>query len=123
MSNVINFPICRGHKEQHWYGGRGFDTKQQVIDSMSDRDWLRIGPPYGSHRAPGGGEEGMSEKELRELAAALERAHRIVTEALARLDGEAAVMPSRIDPRIASLEAIEAKRNVTATFRERSQSA
>jgi hypothetical protein len=40
--NVTNFPICRHIKGQHWYGGRGFDTKQEVIDCMSDRDWRRI---------------------------------------------------------------------------------
>ena len=41
--NVINFPICRyGEDGHHWYGGRGFDTKQEVIDSMSDKDWRRI---------------------------------------------------------------------------------
>ena len=39
---VVNFPICRGIKGRHWYGGRAFDTKQEVIDSMSDRDWRRI---------------------------------------------------------------------------------
>ena len=40
--NVINFPLCRGINGRHWYGGRGFDTKQEVIDSMSDKDWRRI---------------------------------------------------------------------------------
>jgi hypothetical protein len=42
MSGVVNFPIVHGMKGRHWYGGRGFKTKQQVIDSMSDRDWRRI---------------------------------------------------------------------------------
>jgi hypothetical protein len=40
--NVINFPICRHIKGRHWYGGRGFLAKQDVIDAMSDRDWRRI---------------------------------------------------------------------------------
>jgi hypothetical protein len=41
--NVINFPVCRhGDDDRHWYGGRGFKTKQEVIDTMSDRDWRRI---------------------------------------------------------------------------------
>jgi hypothetical protein len=40
--NVINFPCCRGYKGRHWYGGREFATKQEVIDSMSDTDWSRI---------------------------------------------------------------------------------
>jgi hypothetical protein len=40
--NIVNFPICRGINGRHWYGGRGFDTKQGVIDSMSDKDWRRI---------------------------------------------------------------------------------
>ena len=35
--NVINFPICRHIKGRHWYGGRGFLTKQEVIDTMSER--------------------------------------------------------------------------------------
>jgi hypothetical protein len=39
---VVNFPVCRWVKGRHWYGGRGFKTKQDVIDSMSDRDWRRI---------------------------------------------------------------------------------
>ena len=39
----------------------------------------------------------MTEKELRDLADLLERATRIVAGALGRLDGQAAVMPSRID--------------------------
>jgi hypothetical protein len=40
--NIINFPICRHIKGRHWYGGRGFNTKQEVVDTMSDRDWRRI---------------------------------------------------------------------------------
>jgi hypothetical protein len=40
--NVINFPVCRGRKGRHWYGGREFKTKQEVVDSMSDKDWRRI---------------------------------------------------------------------------------
>ena len=51
--SVVNFPVCRwlqhalvGPKQVaeglHWYGGRGFKTKQEVIDSMSDADWRRI---------------------------------------------------------------------------------
>ena len=40
--NVINFPICRNINGHHWYGGRGFNTKQEVIDAMSDKDWRRI---------------------------------------------------------------------------------
>ena len=51
--SVVNFPVCRflGHalvgptavaEGLHWYGGRGFKTKQAVIDSMSDKDWRRI---------------------------------------------------------------------------------
>ena len=41
--NVIIFPICRHGKDgRHWYGGRGFLAKQDVIASMSDRDWRRI---------------------------------------------------------------------------------
>jgi hypothetical protein len=42
VSNVVNFPVCRGGNGRHWYGGRGYKTKQEVIDSMSDRDWRRI---------------------------------------------------------------------------------
>ena len=42
MSNVINFQICQHIKGRHWYGGRGFKIKQEVIDSMSDKDWRRI---------------------------------------------------------------------------------
>jgi hypothetical protein len=30
--NVINFPVCRGGEGRHWYGGRGFETKQAVIE-------------------------------------------------------------------------------------------
>jgi hypothetical protein len=40
--NVINFPVCRGRDGHHWYGGREFKTKQEVIDTMSDKDWRRI---------------------------------------------------------------------------------
>jgi hypothetical protein len=40
--NVVNFPVCGTIKDRHWYGGRGFKTKQDVIDSMSDRDWRRV---------------------------------------------------------------------------------
>jgi hypothetical protein len=44
--NVVYFPVCRfipgAPVGLHWYGGRGFKTKQAVIDSMSDRDWRRI---------------------------------------------------------------------------------
>ena len=40
--NVINFPNCRNINGHHWYGGRGFNTKQEVIDAMSDKDWRRI---------------------------------------------------------------------------------
>jgi hypothetical protein len=41
--NIINFPICRhGRDGRHWYGGRGFLTQQDVIASMSDKDWRRI---------------------------------------------------------------------------------
>jgi hypothetical protein len=40
--NVVNFPICRFIDGRHWYGGWGFSTKQDVIDSMSDKDWRRI---------------------------------------------------------------------------------
>jgi hypothetical protein len=43
--NVVNFPICRVANGRHWYGGRAFETKQEVIDSMSDRDWRRIVQP------------------------------------------------------------------------------
>jgi hypothetical protein len=43
MSNVVNFPICRhGVDGKHWYGGRGYETKQAVRDAMSDRDWRRM---------------------------------------------------------------------------------
>jgi hypothetical protein len=42
MTNIVNFPVCLGRKGRHWYGGRGFKTKQEVIDSMSDRNWRRI---------------------------------------------------------------------------------
>ena len=49
--NVINFPICRHGKDGlHWYGGRGFNTKQKVIDTMSDKDWRRI-VQWESHHA------------------------------------------------------------------------
>ena len=51
--SVVNFPVCRflSHalvgpnrvaEGLHWYGGRGFKTKQDVIDCMSDKDWRRI---------------------------------------------------------------------------------
>jgi ribosomal protein L39E len=42
MINVINFPVCQNIKGRHWYGGRAFKTKQEVIDTTSDRDWRRI---------------------------------------------------------------------------------
>jgi hypothetical protein len=40
--NVINFPVCQGRNGRHWYGGRAFETQQEVIDSMSDKDWRRV---------------------------------------------------------------------------------
>jgi hypothetical protein len=40
--NVIRFPVCRhGRDGLHWYGGRGYKTKQEVRDAMSDKDWRR----------------------------------------------------------------------------------
>jgi hypothetical protein len=42
MSNVVNFPTVHGARGRHWYGGRGFKTKQEVVDSMSDKDWRRV---------------------------------------------------------------------------------
>jgi hypothetical protein len=40
--NVVNFHVCRRINGRHWYGGRAFKTKREVIDTMSDRDWRRI---------------------------------------------------------------------------------
>jgi hypothetical protein len=42
MSVVVKMPICRRIDGRHWYGGRGFQTKEAVIEAMSDRDWRRI---------------------------------------------------------------------------------
>jgi hypothetical protein len=50
----------------------------------------------------------MTEKEIRELMEALERAYRILAEAAARLAGEPADI--RPDPRIVALEATEQRR-------------
>jgi hypothetical protein len=37
--NVIIFPACLKRKTGRiWYGGREFDTEDEVIDSMSDKD-------------------------------------------------------------------------------------
>jgi hypothetical protein len=41
MTNVVNFPTVHCAKGRQFYGGRSFETKQDVIDSMSDRDWRR----------------------------------------------------------------------------------
>ena len=54
---VVNFPICRNIKGRHWYGGRGFDTKQEVINSMTDRDWRRIVQWESRHAARIAGQE------------------------------------------------------------------
>jgi hypothetical protein len=32
--NVVRFPICRSINGRHWYGGRGFKTTQEVIDTV-----------------------------------------------------------------------------------------
>jgi (2Fe-2S) ferredoxin len=40
--NIVNFPICRVVNGRHWYGGRSFNTKDEVVDAMSDKDWRRI---------------------------------------------------------------------------------
>ena len=55
--NVINFPICRNINGRHCYGGRGFETKQEVIDTMSDRDWRRIVQWESRHAARIAGQE------------------------------------------------------------------
>jgi hypothetical protein len=51
----------------------------------------------------------MTEKEIRELMEALERAYRILADAVARLDGESRDV-ARPDPRIIALEATEQRR-------------
>jgi hypothetical protein len=56
--NIVNFPICHKIKGRHWYGGRGFNTKQEVIDTMSDRDWRRIVQWEARHYARIAGQEG-----------------------------------------------------------------
>ena len=56
--NVINFPICRHINGRHWYGGRGFNTKQEVIDTMSDKDWRRIVQWESRHAARIAGQDG-----------------------------------------------------------------
>jgi hypothetical protein len=41
--SVVIFPVCRHGKDgRHWYGGKGYLTKEAVVASMSDRDWRRI---------------------------------------------------------------------------------
>jgi hypothetical protein len=40
--NVVNFPICQSVSGRYWYGGRAFDTVQEVIDSIPDREWRRV---------------------------------------------------------------------------------
>jgi hypothetical protein len=41
MSNIINFPVCLGTKGHIRYGGHVFETQQEVLDFMSDKDWRR----------------------------------------------------------------------------------
>jgi hypothetical protein len=52
----------------------------------------------------------MTEKEIRDLMEALERAYRILADAVARLDGEPSHDVARPDPRIVALEAAEQRR-------------
>ena len=40
--NVISFPVCRPIGDRHWFGGRGFKTVEDVLDSLSDLDWRRV---------------------------------------------------------------------------------
>ena len=40
--NVILFPTVCLKGGRIWHGGRGFKTKQALIDALSDRDWRRV---------------------------------------------------------------------------------
>ena len=50
---VINFPVLYIGKDGrgHCYGGREFETEQDVFDAMSDRDWRRFTQWVSRHAA------------------------------------------------------------------------
>ena len=40
--SVVNFPVCRSIEGRLGFGGRGFQSKDDWLESMSDRDYRRL---------------------------------------------------------------------------------
>jgi hypothetical protein len=40
--NMVYFPVACRISGRIWHGGRAFESKQELIDSLSAKDWRRV---------------------------------------------------------------------------------
>jgi hypothetical protein len=40
--NVVYFPVACRIRGRIWHGGRSFESEEELIDSLSDKDWRRV---------------------------------------------------------------------------------